>query len=104
MEPERGAILAGLRLLRPLGHPLRLRIVLLLEWRGEATAAELRGELGVTARALAHQLHTLRRAGWVEGRSASLRLQVRTVRPLLEYLAAWEARQRPASGPSEEEP
>lgn len=50
LDPERSAIVAALRLLRPLGQRLRLRIV-----------------------------------------------------PLLEYLAAWAARQRPVPEPLEED-
>ena len=48
------------QMLRCLGHPVRLRIIDLLERRGEATVSEIYGELGIEQAVCSQHLNLMR--------------------------------------------
>jgi DNA-binding transcriptional ArsR family regulator len=58
LPPEEAA-----RLFRALGHEGRVRLLLLLAERGEASVADLCAAVGLTHMNASHQLGVLRRAG-----------------------------------------
>lgn len=70
-QPKREAT-SGKAFLQAISHPLRSRILVMLEG-GPAGSAEIARELGVPARSVRHQLQILRAAGFVVARRAAKR-------------------------------
>jgi DNA-binding transcriptional ArsR family regulator len=70
-QPKREAT-SGKAFLEAISHPLRSRILVMLEG-GPAGSAEIATELGVPARSVRHQLQILRTAGFVVARRAAKR-------------------------------
>jgi len=74
MTPRTRALLAHedventARVLKCLGHPLRLRILDLLEQRGEATVTEIHEALGIEQAAASQHLTNMRDKGILEHR------------------------------------
>jgi DNA-binding transcriptional ArsR family regulator len=58
---------AAVALFAALAHPVRLRVLLLLDELDEASVSELQERTGAEQSALSHQLSTLRRARLVRG-------------------------------------
>lgn len=56
------------RVLKCLGHPLRLRILDLLEWKSEATVTEVHEALGIEQAVASQHLTTMRDKGILASR------------------------------------
>ena len=73
------------RVIRVLGHPLRLRILELLEV-GERNVADLQDELQTTQAAISQQLAILRAEGVVAPRREGTRVFYRIVEPKVSHI------------------
>jgi DNA-binding transcriptional ArsR family regulator len=81
-EPEQDLPpLDGITVLKLLGNPARLRLLLLLDGRGEAAVGDLARDLGVSQPAVSHDLALLLRARLVRCRRDGQRTFYRLASP-----------------------